>query len=138
VKRSLVACGIACVPDNSKHAPASALRINRHEITHPHAAPPSDVSANDIIDIAGVDIAPRIPFLLILNISKGGLRNVIAREGIIWALQNWATVFVTQITDDFTVSTIEIMRIQEDVECLLAWWTVGVRSSIYIDIHAVR
>ena len=62
------------------------LWIGRHEITDPYTAPPSYASADDIIDIAGVDIASRIPFILILKISKGGLRNVIAWEGIIWAL----------------------------------------------------
>jgi hypothetical protein len=47
-------------------------------------------------------------------------------------------VVVNQITDDFFVSAIEVMRIQEDVECLHAGRTVGVRCSIYIDIHTVR
>jgi hypothetical protein len=63
-----------------------ALRIDRRKVIHPYTAPPGHVAANDIIDIAGVDIASWIPFILILNISKGGLRNVIAREGIFWAL----------------------------------------------------
>jgi len=47
-------------------------------------------------------------------------------------------VFVNQVADDFLVSAIKVMRIQEDVECLHARWTVSVRSSVYIDIHSMR
>jgi hypothetical protein len=138
VKRSFVAGGVACIPDDSEHAPVRALRVDRHKVTHPHTAPPRHVTANDIIDLACVNVAPWVPFASILDIGEGGLRNVIAREGIIGTLQNRAMVFVDQITDDFLVSAIEVVGVQERVERLLARRTIGVRSSIYIDIHAVR
>lgn len=98
---------------------------------------PSLVTANDIIDFACVDVAPRISFIPVSDISERGLRNVITRVGIIWALDNWAILFINQETYDFFVSTIEVMRIQEVIECLLARGTICVGSSIYIDIHAV-
>jgi len=56
---------IACISDDSEHALARALRIDRHEVTHPDAAPPGNVAANDVIDIACVDVASWIGFILI-------------------------------------------------------------------------
>jgi hypothetical protein len=53
-------------------------------------------------------------------------------------MYNGPILFVNQITDDFLVFTIQVMRILKDVERALARRTVGVRSSIHIDIHTVR
>jgi hypothetical protein len=107
VKRAFVTGGITCIPDDSEHALTRALRINRRVVANLYTAPPGHVAANDIIDIPGVDVAPWIPFIVILKISKGSLRNVIAREGIMGALQNCVAVLVNQIADNLPGSAIE-------------------------------
>lgn len=110
--------------------------IDRDEIADLDAAPFCGISANDVIDVSGVDIAPRVLFILIRIVNVGGLRDVIAGEGIVWALQNGAIVFVNEITDDLLVGAIEVMGIREEVECGFSRRAVGVGGSVYIDVHA--
>src|SRR5581483_1997753 len=138
MKRALIASGITRISDDSEHALVRAPRVDSDEVSHLYTAPPGNIAANNVIDVAGVNVPPRVRFIWIFYIGKGGLRNVVAREGIIWALKDRAIAFVNQITDNFLVSAIEVVRIQEDVERLLARRTVGIRSTIYVDIHAAR
>jgi hypothetical protein len=79
VKRTFVACRIACVSDDGENALARAPGINSYEITHPDASPTGHVTANDVVDIARVDITPGVSFILILNISEASTVSTTAR-----------------------------------------------------------
>lgn len=137
VKRSFIASGVAGVSNNCKDAFVRACGTDRDKIADPYAALSCCISANDVINVAGVDIAPRVPFILISKVSERSLRNVVAREWIIVSLQDWSIVFVDQITDDALVCAIEVMGIYQEVERLFACWAIRIRSSVDIDIHAV-
>jgi hypothetical protein len=113
-----------------------ACGIDGDEIADLDAAPFCGISANDVIDVSGVDIAPRVSFILIRIVDVGGLRDVIAGEWIVWALRNGPIVLVNEITDDLLVCAIEVMGVHKVVECGFSRGAVRVGGSVYIDVHA--
>src|ERR1700722_2758101 len=106
---ALVAGWVAGVTDDGEDGLMSRLRVDSHEVADLYATSPGFVAAHDIVDVAGVDVAPRIAPVGIRNIGEGGLRNVVAGERIRGALQDGTLFVVQEVPDDFLVGTLEIV-----------------------------
>ena len=86
---ALVAGWVAGVADDSEDGLMGLLRVDSHEVADLHTASAGFIAAHDIVDIAGVDVAPRIALVVIGNIGEGGLRDVVARERILRPIARW-------------------------------------------------
>jgi hypothetical protein len=111
VEGSLIACRITGIANDGECASAGSFGINGHEITHPDTMAPGEIAANNIVNVASVDIRSRVAFIRVCDIGKGGLRDVVAGKRIAWPLQHWPAMLVQEIADNFFVSPVQVMRI---------------------------
>src|ERR1700722_3032674 len=107
---ALVAAWVAGVADDSEDGLMGLLRVDSHEVADLHAAAAGFLAAHDIVDLAGVDVAPRIALVLIGDIDEGGLRDVVAGERILSRLQDGTLLVVQEVANDLLVGTLAIMR----------------------------
>ena len=135
---ALVAGWVAGVADDSEDGLMGLLRVDSHEVADLHTASVGFIAAHDIVDLAGVDVAPWIALVVIGNIGEGSLRDVVAGERIFRRLQDGTLLVVHEIADDLLVGTLERMRIDKDVKGRLARRPVSVGRSIDINVHPVR
>src|SRR3984957_11503492 len=133
MQRALVASGVAGIADNGEDGLASALRVDGHEVADLRASTAGVVAAHDVVDVAGVDVAPWIPLVIIGYIGEGGLRDVVAGEGVFRTLQDRVLLVVQEVADDLPVGLPEIVRVDKDVEGRFARRPKGVGSSININ-----
>jgi hypothetical protein len=72
-------------------------------------------------------------------ILKGGLGDVVAGRWIVGSLYHRAVRWsiVQDVADDGSMRASQRVRIAEIVKCVSAWRTVGPRSAVDIDVHAV-
>src|ERR1700722_8306483 len=137
MQRALVASGVAGIADNGEDGLVRALGGGGQEVAALRASTAGVVAAHDVVDVAGVDVAPWIPLVIIGYIGEGGLRDVVAGEGVFRTLQDRVLLVVQEVADDLPVGLPEIVRVDKDVEGRFARRPVGVGSSININIHAM-
>jgi hypothetical protein len=116
MQRALVASGVAGIADNGEDGLVSALRVDGHEVADLRVSTAGVVAAHDVVDVAGVDVAPWIPLVIIGYIGEGGLRDVVAGEGVFRTLQDGVLLVVQEVADDLPVGLPEIVRVDKDVE----------------------
>src|SRR5580700_2059630 len=108
---ALVAGWVAGIADDREDGVMSLLREDSHEVADLHTASAGFIATHDIVDLAGVDVAPRIALVVIGNIGEGGLRDVVSGERILGRLQDGTLLVIQEVADDLLVGTLEIVRI---------------------------
>ena len=73
------------------------------------------------------------------RVGEGGLRDVVAGEGVVGALEDGdvGVVVVGEVADDFAVAAAAVVGVAQVVEGGDVGWAVGVGRAVDVDIHAM-
>src|ERR1700761_1666349 len=139
MQRALVTAGVAVISDDAVDAAPGTLRVHRNEVAEPGTLAGGFTAQCDMVDPCRVHVAAEIALAGKCGIGIGGLRDVVARSWIVWALhdRDVRMVVVGKVADDLCSGSALETRIVKIVERWLAGWAIRCWSAVHIDVHAM-
>jgi hypothetical protein len=136
---AFVAGGVAVVADEGEDGAVGAEGGDGDEVSEAGATFVGAFAEDDVVNFGGVDVAKWVARVGDRGVGEGGLRDVVAGKGVVWALKDGGVgmVVVGEVADDCGVAVAKVVSVAKVVEGVGAGRAVGVGRAIDVDIHAM-